>query len=98
MSQGKIYVAGIGPGNEDDITPAVMKIVALSDVVVGYKYYFSFIRPFVKEGAECVDTGMRRERDRAAMAFDYAAQGKEASTRAGQSGAPSQTQRGWVRG
>ncbi|MDE6450882.1 MAG: precorrin-3B C(17)-methyltransferase [Odoribacter sp.] len=76
MNEGKIYVAGIGPGSGDDITPAVKKAVALSDVVVGYKYYFSFIRSLVKEGAECVDTGMRKERDRAAMAFDYAAQGK----------------------
>ena len=76
MSKGKIYVAGIGPGSEGDITPAVEKAVMLSDVVVGYKYYFSFIQPFVKPDAECVDTGMRKERDRAAMAFDYAEQGK----------------------
>lgn len=69
-------MAGIGPGSEADITPAVKQAVAESDVVVGYKYYFSFIRAFVKEGAECVDTGMRKERDRAAMAFDYAAGGK----------------------
>lgn len=76
MNRGKIYVAGIGPGSETDITPAVKQAVAESDVVVGYKYYFSFIQPFVKEGAVCVDTGMRRERDRAAMAFEYAAGGK----------------------
>ncbi len=76
MNKGKIYVAGIGPGSEDDITPVVKKAVTLSDVVVGYKYYFSFIRSLVKEGAECVDTGMRKERDRAAMAFEYAEQGR----------------------
>ena len=76
MKTGKIYVTGIGPGNEEDITPAVKAAVALSDVVVGYKYYFAFVRSLVKSGAECVDTGMRKERDRAAMAFDYAEQGK----------------------
>ena len=50
MKNGKIYVAGIGPGCEDDITPAVKKAVSVSDVVVGYNYYFSFIQPFVMEG------------------------------------------------
>ena len=34
MSKGKIYVAGIGPGSEGDITPAVEKAVMLSDVDV----------------------------------------------------------------
>ena len=41
-----------------------------------YNYYFSFIQPFVMEGAECVDSGMRKEWDRAQMAFGYAEQGK----------------------
>lgn len=76
MKMGKIYVAGIGPGSEADITPAVKAAVAASDVVVGYKYYFAFIRDMVRTDAECVDTGMRKERDRAAMAFEYAEQGK----------------------
>lgn len=76
MKNGKIYVAGIGPGCEDDITPAVKKAVSVSDVVVGYNYYFSFIQLFVMEGAECVDSGMRKEWDRAQMAFGYAEQGK----------------------
>ena len=43
MKNGKIYVAGIGPGCEDDITPAVKKAVSVSDVGVGYNYCFSFI-------------------------------------------------------
>ena len=73
---GKIFVAGIGPGCEEDITPAVRAAIALSDVVVGYKYYFAFIRELVKEGGECIDSGMRRERERASLAFEYAEQGK----------------------
>ena len=57
MKNGKIYVAGIGPGCEDDITPAVKKAVSVSDVVVGYNYYFSFIQPFVMDGVRVCRTG-----------------------------------------
>ena len=75
MERGKIIVAGIGPGSEADMTQAVREALAEADVVVGYKYYFGFVRPFVKEGAECVDTGMRRERERAEVALERAEAG-----------------------
>lgn len=76
MANHKIIVAGIGPGSAEDITPAVVRALASADVVVGYHYYFQFVRPYLKEGAECVDTGMKRERDRARQAFELAEQGK----------------------
>ena len=76
MTQGKIYVAGIGPGYEADVTPAVAQALRSSDVVVGYKYYFRFVEPFLNQGTECVDTGMKRERDRAQQAFEFAEHGK----------------------
>ena len=73
---GKIIIAGIGPGSKDDITPAVLEAVRRADAVVGYKYYFQFIELYVKEGCECIDTGMKRERERAEQAFLLAEQGK----------------------
>lgn len=72
MKQPKIIVAGIGPGNEADITGAVLNALREADVVVGYKYYFQFVEPFLKEGAQCIDTGMKKERERAKQAFDLA--------------------------
>ena len=75
MNHGKIFVAGIGPGSEEDITPAVRTAIMQSDVVVGYKYYFNFIRSIVRPETECIDTGMKKEKDRAALAFEYAEQG-----------------------
>ncbi|MDY6408842.1 MAG: precorrin-3B C(17)-methyltransferase [Prevotella sp.] len=76
MYMKKIIIAGIGPGSREDITPAVVEAVATADVVVGYKYYFQFITPYIKNGCECIDTGMKRERERAAQAFEMAVSGK----------------------
>lgn len=76
MKQPKIIVAGLGPGNEEDITPAVISALQESDVVVGYKYYFQFVTPYLSPGTQCVDTGMKRERTRAEQAFELAEQGK----------------------
>jgi precorrin-3B C17-methyltransferase len=73
---GKIIVAGIGPGSAEDITPAVVDAMKQADAIVGYKYYFQFIQSYVKEGCECIDTGMKRERERAEQAFQLAEQGK----------------------
>ena len=73
---GKIIIAGIGPGSKEDITPAVLEAVRKADAIVGYKYYFQFIEPYVKPGCECIDTGMKKERERAEQAFLLAEQGK----------------------
>ena len=73
---GKIIIAGLGPGNESDMTFAVREALQSADVVVGYQYYFQFIKPFVREDCECVDTGMKKERQRAEQAFELAEQGK----------------------
>ena len=72
----RIYVAGIGPGSAEDITPAVIRAVNESDVIVGYKYYFQFIEPYLRPDTECVDTGMKKERERAEKAFQLAEQGR----------------------
>ena len=76
MGTGKIIVAGIGPGSESDITPAVLSAIRQSDVIVGYKYYFRFIEKIIHPGAICIDSGMKREKTRAEDAYNYAAEGK----------------------
>ena len=72
----KIIIAGIGPGSPEDITPAVIQAIGEADAVVGYKYYFQYINPYLKPTCECIDTGMKHERERAEQAFDLAQQGK----------------------
>ena len=48
MKQPKIIIAGIGPGNKQDITPAVVAALQEADAVVGYKYYFRFVTPYLR--------------------------------------------------
>jgi len=72
----KIIIVGIGPGNTGDMTYAVQEAVSEADVVVGYQYYFQFVRPFLRPDCTCIDTGMKKERQRAEQAFDLAEQGK----------------------
>lgn len=76
MKSPLLIVAGIGPGSPGDMTPAVIQAVKRSDVVIGYKYYFRFIEPYLEPGTECIDTGMKREKARAEQAFELAEQGK----------------------
>ena len=76
MSNPKIIVAGIGPGSAGDMTPAVLEAVRRSDVIIGYQYYFQFVTPYLSPDTLCVDTGMKKERDRAEEAFAWAEQGK----------------------
>ena len=73
---GKIIVVGLGPGRPEDITPAVLTVLKQADVVVGYRYYFQFVESCLREGCECIDTGMKHERERAEQAFMLAEQGK----------------------
>lgn len=76
MAKGKIFVVGIGPGAESDMTAAVLNAVGASDVVIGYKYYFQFVAHVLPSGAECIDSGMRQEVDRCEQALEYARKGK----------------------
>ena len=75
MKEGKIIVVGIGPGDKEDITPAALSAIRQSDVIVGYKYYFRFVKDIIKEGVQCIDTGMKKERERAVEAFRFAEEG-----------------------
>ncbi|MDY3090376.1 MAG: precorrin-3B C(17)-methyltransferase, partial [Porphyromonas sp.] len=76
MKTSKITVAGFGPGSPEDITPAVLQALQTADVVVGYKYYFQFIESYLHPDTICIDSGMKKERQRAEQAFNYALEGK----------------------
>lgn len=73
---GNIIVAGLGPGDKKHITPAVTAALKEATAIVGYKYYFEFLDKDLTDGKQCIDTGMKKEIERAAIAFDLANKGE----------------------
>lgn len=71
----KIYCIGIGPGDEKYLTNEARQAILNSEVLVGYKYYISYVENIFK-GEEVISTGMKKEKERAAAAFEEAEKGK----------------------
>lgn len=74
----KIFVVGIGPGDEKYLTPQAKEAILSSDVIVGYDVYVDLIKQFTI-GKEIVTTPMKKEVDRCKLAVDYALLGKTVS-------------------
>jgi precorrin-3B C17-methyltransferase len=77
-SRGVLYVVGIGPGAQDHATPAALKAIAESQVVVGYTTYIKLVRRLL-DGKEVVKTGMTEEIGRARAAIERARDGATVS-------------------
>jgi precorrin-3B C17-methyltransferase len=77
-SRGILYVVGIGPGAEAHATPAALKAIAESQLVVGYTTYIKLVRHLL-EGKEIVKTGMTEEIGRARAAIERARDGATVS-------------------
>ena len=60
MSQGKLYIVGIGPGDPVHLTPAARAAIEAAGVVAGYTTYLDLI-PELLAGKELLATGMREE-------------------------------------
>lgn len=71
----KLYVIGIGPGGEEQMTLRAVRALAQCDCVAGYGLYLDLIAPLLA-GKERIQTGMTREVDRCTAARDAALAGK----------------------
>lgn len=71
---GRIIVAGLGPGHEAQITPAVSDAIEIATDVIGYIPYVARIKP--RAGLTLHPTDNRVEADRAYHALELAEQGK----------------------
>jgi len=77
-ARGILYVVGIGPGAQDHATPAALKAIAESQLVVGYTTYIKLVRHLL-EGKDIVKTGMTEEIGRARAAIERARDGATVS-------------------
>jgi len=59
-----IYVIGLGPGGEDQLTPRALAALERCDVIIGYKTYIDLIAPQFRGKCELVVSPMRGEVER----------------------------------
>ncbi|MFP3090141.1 precorrin-3B C(17)-methyltransferase [Treponema sp. TIM-1] len=71
----KLYVIGLGPGDEKYLTAEARYALEACQVVVGYQRYLDLIQDLIK-GKEQFSTPMGGELKRCRMALDFAAGGK----------------------
>lgn len=72
----KLYVVGIGSGNENGLTHEARKILDEADVIVGYTVYADLVKAFLPD-KEYYTSGMKQESQRCHKAIDMAAEGKK---------------------
>lgn len=70
----KIYVVGIGPGNQEYMTPQARAAIEKSDVIVGYTLYVELVSELTA-GKIVKSTAMKQEVDRCRMALESALEG-----------------------
>lgn len=75
---GKIYVIGLGPGNEKVMVDAAKFALRKSDVIVGYVTYINLIKYLITD-KEIVQNGMHKEIDRCEEAIAIAKKDKVVS-------------------
>lgn len=78
MSNGKIFLVGLGPGSEAHMSQRAREAIAQSDCIIGYTTYIKLVKDLV-EGKEVIRKGMTEELDRCYEALDRARQGKTVS-------------------
>ena len=75
QSKGKLNLVSVGPGFMNLVPPIAEIALRESDVVVGYKLYFTWIQSLI-EGKEIHSFSLTQERERAQKAIACARSGK----------------------
>ena len=71
----KLFVIGLGPGDEQMMTGRAKTALEKADCIVGYGVYIDLIRHLI-EGKEVLSTPMKQEVSRCRMAVEAAVSGK----------------------
>lgn len=75
MISGKIYVVGMGPGNEEHMSIRCREVLSKAEYIVGYKKYIQLLRHLPNISGECIEGVMKKEVDRCREALDLAQKG-----------------------
>ena len=78
MTEGRLYVVGIGPGSYEDMTIRADRALRECDIIIGYHVYVDLVRDRYPDKEYAV-TPMTREAERCRMALDAARSGKRAA-------------------
>jgi len=70
-----IFIVGLGPGGEDEMTPRAVQALERSDVIVGYKTYIDFLVPRFGH-KQIVSSAMKQEVERCRQVAEIALSGK----------------------
>lgn len=74
----EIYVVGMGPGEEEQMTGQAVRVLQKSDVIIGYPVYLALLGDRFGQ-KELLSTPMRREEERCRLCFEKALEGKRVS-------------------
>lgn len=72
---GKLYVVGIGPGNEENLSLRARQALEEAEVICGYTVYAELLKPLYPE-KRYYTTGMTGETERCRTCLAYAAEGR----------------------
>ncbi len=78
MTNGKIFLVGVGPGAIEHFTTRAREAIEESGVIVGYSTYIELVSSQIA-GKEIISTGMTEEIDRAKASVEKASQGQTVS-------------------
>ncbi len=78
MTDRKLYVVGMGPGNYEDMTIRAEKAIKESDVIAGYTVYCDLLKPYFTD-KEYISTPMMGEEKRVLAALEMADKGHTVS-------------------
>jgi precorrin-3B C17-methyltransferase len=71
----KIYVIGIGPGGQADLTPRARRAIEASDLIFGYQTYINLVAKFFP-GKRFIASRMKKETERCRQALTEALAGQ----------------------
>ena len=74
----KIYIVGMGPGEEAMMTMQAYDTLLACDTIIGYQVYLKLLGEAFAE-KEQLSTPMKQERERCILCFEKAREGKKVS-------------------